>query len=389
MSNRTTAGTLTAGIALAATAAGLSAWASSDRAEASSASSRQTVLQRDLDRVQRSGDIVGLLASVEDNGRTIRARAGVAQLGTRKQVPWNAEFRIASTTKAFVSTVVLQLVDEGKLSLDDTVEKWLPGLIKGNGNDGSNITIRQLLGQTSGLFNYLEDPTLLAGITQHIDQYVNDATPAEEWVKIAMKHRPEFAPGAKWKYSNTNYVVAALIIQKVTDQPWDAEVEHRIVAPLKLRHTYSAGANPFIDGPHAHSYVQLPSGLKDLTDTSLGHAGDAGLVSTTVDLNTFFRALIDGKLLSHNTLKKMETTIPANDPDFPGGRYGLGLRWMPLSCGGGYFHHEGDHPGGFHTRTGVTPDGKRSVVVSITSGPGPKTSAALNKLVDDAFCGTR
>lgn len=107
------------------------------------------MLQRDLDRVQRSGQIAGLVASVDDNGRTIRARDGVAQLGTHRQIPWDSEFRIASTTKTFV----LQLVDEGQLSLDDTVQKWLPGLIAGNGNDGSKITIRELLGQTSGLFN--------------------------------------------------------------------------------------------------------------------------------------------------------------------------------------------------------------------------------------------
>lgn len=279
---------------------------------------------RDLDRVQRSGDIPGLVADFDDNGREIRARDGVARLGGKQKMPWNGEFRIASTTKTFVATVALQLVDEGKLSLDDTVEKWLPGLIKGNGNDGSKITVRELLGQTSGLYNYLEDPDLLGDLAQNIDKYRYDVTPPEEWVRIAMKHRPEFAPGTQWKYSNTNYVVAAMIIQRVTGQPWDVEVEHRIIAPLSLRHTYSTGGNP---------------------------------------------------------------SRPADDQDFPGGRYGLGLRWMPLSCGGGYWHHEGDHPGGFHTRTGVTADGRRSIVISTTSGPGATTSAALNKLVDDAFCG--
>lgn len=82
----------------------------------------------------------------------------------------------------------------------------------------------------------------------------------------------------------------------------------------------------------------------------------------------------------------MQQTIPTDDADFPGGEYGLGLRWMPLSCGGGYWHHEGDHPRGFHTRTGVTDDGTRSVVVSLTSAMGEDTSAALNTLVDHALC---
>lgn len=377
--------TFAAATAIAATTAGLAAWVGAGPADASGHSGRHSVLQRDLDRVQRSNDIVGLVASVDDGGRITQARDGVARLGTHRKVPYDAEFRIASTTKTFVATVALQLVDEGKLSLDDTVDKWLPGMISGNGNDGRRISVRELLGQRSGLYNYLEDPELQKNIAAHI----YDATAPEEWVKIAMKHRPEFPAGTQWKYSNTNYVVAALIIQKVTGQPWDAEVEHRIITPLQLRHTYSSGTNPFIVGPHAHSYAQFPGMDQpiDLTDNSLGHAGDAGLVSTTADLNTFFRALIDGKVLSPESLRAMETAGPADDADFPGGRYGLGLRWMPLSCGGGYFHHEGDHPGGFHTRTGVTPDGKRSVVVSITSNPGANTSAALNALVDDALCG--
>lgn len=99
------------------------------------------MLQADLNAVQASGDIVGLLATVDTPDGRIRARAGTTTIDGDDRMPWNAEFRIASTTKTFVSTVVLQLVDEGVLSLDDTVEKWLPGLVTSNGNDGATITI--------------------------------------------------------------------------------------------------------------------------------------------------------------------------------------------------------------------------------------------------------
>ncbi|MDN5919698.1 MAG: beta-lactamase family protein [Pseudonocardia sp.] len=166
-----------------------------------------------------------------------------------------------------------------------------------------------------------------------------------------------------WHYSNTNYVLAALIIERATGLDWQEQVEHRIVRPLELRHTYATGTNPFIVGPHAHSYVTQPGTAApiDLTDSSLGHAGDAGLVSTTADLTTFFRSLAGGKLLPPALLAQMQATVPADNPPLPGGRYGLGLQWAPLSCGGRCWYHPGGGTGGFNTWNGVTDDGTRTV----------------------------
>ncbi|WKX72108.1 serine hydrolase [Streptomyces sp. XD-27] len=329
---------------------------------------------------------------------SVRARTGAAVADGGKQVPWDAQFRAASTTKTFTSTVALQLVAERKLSLEDTVEKWLPGVVSGNGNDGSKITIRDLLQQTSGVFDYVDDPDVAGSLFRDFEKHRYDTTAPQQWVATAMRHRPLFTPDPKrprWAYSNTNYLLAAMVIEKAGGVAWREQVEHRIIAPLGLRHTYVAGANPFMPGPHARVTLRTPTGAAlDVTEQSLQHTADSAVISTTTDLNTFFRALVTGKLLPKAQLAEMQHTVArtgdADDlTEWPQGGYGLGLRWVPLSCGSGYWHHEGDGFGSY-TRTGVTPDGRRSVVISITSNGSTPDLAPFNtttrKLVDNALC---
>ena len=117
-----------------------------------------------------------------------------------------AQFRIGSITKTFVATVVLQLVGEGRLTLDEPVARRLPGLLA----NGHQITVRQLLNHTSGLPNYSDDPDLFAGIVQ------NRIWDPRELVALAERHPQLFAPGSAWRYSNTNYIVAGLLIEAVT-----------------------------------------------------------------------------------------------------------------------------------------------------------------------------
>ncbi|MEU3751615.1 serine hydrolase domain-containing protein [Streptomyces olivoreticuli] len=350
-------------------------------------------LEADVRAVQAAGGKVSVLAEVDTANGSVRARSA-----TGEQVPWDAQFRVASTTKTFTATVALQLAAEGKLSLDDTVAKWLPGVVSGNGNDGSRITVRDLLQQTSGLFDYVRDPELSRALDGDFEKYRYDATPAEQWVAVAMRHRPLFTPDhehPRWAYSNTNYLLAGMIVEKAGGLPWREQVEHRVIAPLGLRHTSVAGANPFLAGPHARVYFDLPGGARlDVTEQSLQHTADSGVVSTTGDLDAFFRALVTGRLLPKAQLAEMQRTVArtgAGDDlaEWPQGGYGLGLRWVPLSCGSGYWHHEGDGFGSY-TRTGVTPDGKRSVAVSVTSaGDRPdlvRLNTAARKLVDNALC---
>ncbi|GHF35925.1 serine hydrolase [Streptomyces morookaense] len=351
------------------------------------------VLQADVRSVQAAGGDVTVLAEVSTGQGTVRARTGA-------QVPWDAQFRTASTSKTFTAALVLRLVADGKLSLDDTVEKWLPGVVSRNGNDGTKITVRDLLQQTSGLFDYVQDPDVFRAITEDFERHRYDATPAAQWVAVAMQHRPLFVPDhahPRWAYSNTNYLLAGMIAEKAGGAGWREQVESRIIAPLGLRHTYIPGADPFLPGPHAQVYLRTPDGGRlDVTEHSLQHTADSGVVSTTADLDAFFRALVTGRLLPKAQLAEMQRTVARTGAtedlaEWPEGGYGLGLRWNPLSCGGGYWHHEGDGLGSY-TRTGVTPDGRRAVAVSVTSSGSRPDLVSLNKatrkLVDHALCGT-
>ncbi|MFE2885172.1 serine hydrolase domain-containing protein [Streptomyces sp. NPDC059272] len=358
-------------------------------------------LQHDLAAVRKAGGgDVNVLARVDGTGSApLMARFGTRTAGSSDPVPWNAHFRVASTTKTFVATVVLQLVAEKRLSLDDTVEHWLPSIVSGNGNNGSRITVRDLLRQTSGLYDYIDDPEIQDRLINHFDENRYNDTPTADLVAVAMKHRPLFVPqpggATRWAYSNTNYLLAGMIAEKAGGASWQDLVEHRIIAKLGLRNTSIPGLNPFLPDPHVNAYLTTADGKRlDVTEQSYQHTADSGVVSTTADLNTFFRALADGRLLPAEQWREMRQTVARNDDpedvaELPEGTYGLGLRKMPLSCGGFYYMHEGDGPG-VNTRPAVSADGRRAVTVSITTTTAPPDLAALNRatstLVDHALC---
>ncbi|GAA1976170.1 serine hydrolase domain-containing protein [Kitasatospora viridis] len=359
-------------------------------------SADRSLLQRDADAITALG-VTGVQARLSAAGRPdLTATSGVADLTGRQPVRPDGYFRIASVTKAFVATVTLQLVGERRLSLDDPVERWLPGVVAGNGNDGRAITVRQLLQHTSGLHDDYPDYTSAADFQQHrYDTY----TP-EQLVARAMRHRPDFPPGTAWGYSNTDYVLLGMIIQRVTGDSWHQQVRDRIVRPLGLDHTFWPGTSPALPQPHAETYQRFAPGepFVDVTEqVGSGTNGEAGLVSTTADLDAFFRALLGGRLLAPAQLAELEGTVPVS-PDFaqlmPGARDGLGLFSRPLSCGGVYWGHEGGDAG-WITGDGVTADGRRSVTVSL-SGVQAATPAdvrrvedAETRLVDHALCATR
>lgn len=156
----------------------------------------EDALRRDLAAVrQAGGGDVNVLARVDGpHGASLVARIGTRTADSSDPIPWNAHFRVASTTKTFTATVVLQLVAEERLSLDDTVEHWLPGVVAGNGNDGRRITVRDLLRQTSGLYDYIDDPEIQGRLINHFEENRYDTTPAADLVAVAMRHRPLFVP---------------------------------------------------------------------------------------------------------------------------------------------------------------------------------------------------
>ncbi|TWD82727.1 D-alanyl-D-alanine carboxypeptidase [Kribbella amoyensis] len=329
--------------------------------------SRGSTLQHDADRIRDVG-VTGVLARVTDGaGRSRSAVSGEAELGTGRAPRSDGHFRIGSTNKTLVATVVLQLVAERRMGLDDTVEKWLPGFVRGHGNDGRLITVRQLLQHTAGIYDG-NFPGMADAAEYHEKRY--DVRTEEDVVRAGLSHAPEFAPGTGWSYSNTGYNLVGMVIKAVTGRTWYAEVDRRVVRPLGLRHTYFPGTDPGIALPHANGYTRFAAG-EPYTDTTELIDADAsgGYISTLADLDRFQRALFGGRLLQAAQLREMTRTVPVDDSTnelWPGARYGLGLFARDLSCGGTVWIPGGDQIG-YKTRLGVLTGGRRSAVVSMST----------------------
>ncbi|TCC32315.1 serine hydrolase domain-containing protein [Kribbella sindirgiensis] len=349
----------------------------------------RSTLQRDADAVHAVG-VTGVIARETTPYRTRTVVSGVGELRGRSPRP-DGRFRIGSTNKALVATVVLQLVAEQRMRLDDSVETWLPGLVQGNGYDGRRITVRQLLQHTAGIYD--GNFPNIENAQQYYERRYTIHT-EEEIVRAGLSHPPEFQPGKGWSYSNTGYDLAGLVIKAVTGRTWYDEVDRRIVRPLGLRHTYFPGTDPRIAGPHAHGYTRFTAG--EYTDTTELIDADAsgGYISTVKELDTIVRAMFDGRLLRPAQLREMMRTVPTDgsaDEFWPNARYGLGLFSRDLPCGGTVWIPSGDQIG-YKTRTGVTPGGRRSVVVSMSTQLNDSMPAAIGQekaakqVVDNALC---
>jgi D-alanyl-D-alanine carboxypeptidase len=373
----------------AATAATSTATAATAAATPAQHAYSQQDLQRDLDAIIATG-VPGVLAEVRTGDRQLRGTSGVADLDSRQPVNGNGFFRIGSNTKTFLSVVVLQLVAEHRLSLDDTVGHWLPGVVHGNGNDGGTITVRELLQHTSGLHDYTDD--LQARITspEAYRKLEFRQFSRHDLLNIALAHRPDSAPGAAWNYSNTNYILLGMVIDKVTHDSWENQVTRRIIIPLGLRHTYAPGTSTRLPRPHATGYLIFDKNTRiDTTAENMSWADSAGaLISTAADLTRFWNAIGRGALLGPAQTREMRQTVPATGGDsasVPGSRYGLGIFFIPLSCGGGYWSHEGDVPG-YNTIGAVSRDGRTTVALSVNSNVDDPVLAAEYHLVDHVMC---
>ncbi|MEU9453011.1 serine hydrolase domain-containing protein [Streptomyces sp. NPDC048277] len=348
-------------------------------------------LRRDTEAIHALG-VSGVQARViAPDGRQSVATSGTADLNTGRPVPSDGYFRMASTAKTLVATVVLQLAAEDRLSLDDTVDHWLPGVVYGNGNDGSRITVRQLLQHTSGIHDDLPGYTTPE---EYYQQRYDVHTP-EQLIGRAMAHAPDFPPGEGWGYSNTGYILLDMIIQKATGRPAHQEIEDRVLRPLGLDRTLWGGTSATLPRPHAQAYQLFgPESVVDVTEQIPVEPESLSFVTTTRDQNRFLRALLAGRLLPARQLAEMKRTVPVGgevQQFWPGGRYGLGLVERPLSCGGTYWSHEGGD-GGYITLNGVTDDGRRSAVVSMSEARGDTPEHILEQenagsaLIDHALC---
>ncbi len=291
--------------------------------------------------------VPGIVALVRRGSETKTLTYGVADVPTKEPMTQDHRFRIGSITKSMVATVVLQLVDEGELSLTDTVGPLLPGLLP----KGGSITMEQLLSHSSGLPNYID----VANV-RHL--YYSSNEPAELVAHVSGLPL-DFAPGTSAAYSNTNYIVLGMVIEKVTGMSLEDTLETRIFEPLSMTDT-SLRAGDSLKGPIARGFEDGD----DVTSADPSWIWAAGgIVSTADDVSLFFLALLDARLTSPESLKQMlaprDAVVPA------GGPYGLGIERMETDCGTAYGHH-GSVPG--YTADAWTMPGKdRQVVVLVNT----------------------
>jgi D-alanyl-D-alanine carboxypeptidase len=337
--------------------------------QATRAPADPAALQRQLDGVVETGT-PGVVALVRSGHQTWQGASGLGDLATKRPARAGDRFRIGSVTKSFVATVALQLVGEDKLGLDDHLERWLPGLVP----NGDDITVRQLLNHTSGLYDYTDD----------LPEPPRPFQP-RELVAIATGHRPLFAPGKRFSYSNTNYILAGLVIERVTGQRLAAQLQQRIFQPFDLGDTEQPVTEQALASPSIHGYAPRdqdwqvtdgPAGLLDVTEMDPSWAWAAGaMVSTTSDLAHFYQALLGGRLLDPEQLQAMQTTVDASQQFGHGVRYGLGLTLLRPGCATELWGH-GGALAGYRTTAFSTKDADRQLVATTNLNPEPNPGAA-------------
>ncbi|MER5887669.1 serine hydrolase domain-containing protein [Streptomyces sp. NPDC001941] len=324
-------------------------------------------LRASLDAFHQAG-MYGAYSAVRDGSREWRGATGIADVDTRRPTRPDFEHRVGSITKTFTSVAVLQQVARGKVDLDAPVGRYLPDLVPGE--RGRRITVRMLLNHTSGVNDFVlaafpglaEDPgkALDEGRFRHHE-------PAD-LARLGLAQPPVAEPGGKHVYSNTNYVLAGLVLEKVTGQDAEAYITRNVIRKAGLRHTYFP-ASPRIKGPHSKMYESFYGYIdpaRDYSTYDMSWAWTAGaLVSTTSDLNDFYRRLLTGGLLGPAELKEMKKGVPAYEPE-PGQealmRYGLGLYTIKMPNGGWYWGHDGAVFGA-GTWALSSEDGRRQVAI--------------------------
>ena len=335
--------------------------ASSSRQTGKSKAAQKRDLKATIQTLVDNGYPGALAAKTDKDGNAVGATAGKGNLATGEAPPLDGEVRIASNTKTFVAVVIMKMVEEGKVKLDEPIETYLPGIVKGQGVDGKKITVRQLLQHTSGLPEFGDG---------QLDYFAirNDYVSPRDVLDGVLSRPAQFAPGAKFQYNNANYVALGLLAERVAKRPIAEQIETKIVKPLGLKHTYMpAPGEKTIRGKHPHGYHTRdgkPGKLEDITEADPSWEWAAGsMISTPSELNKFMQSVFDGSLLSQASISEMKKSVPA--PEM-GGEYGLGLIGYKSTCGV-VWGHSGNNPG-FHSLSAVGSDGTAATIV-VTSMP--------------------
>nr|WP_256985152.1 serine hydrolase domain-containing protein [Rhodococcus sp. 06-1059B-a] len=325
-----------------------------------------------VDQLVSAGAPAAVIA-LRDGDSEWEGAAGVVERGSDEAASAADPLRIASITKSMVAAVVLQLVDEGKSTLETTVDDVLPGLLP------KPVTVRQLLDHTSGLPNYLQTlvPSDAAGLVAAADDTYSD----DELIALALAQPWPAAPGAQFSYSNTNYVVLGKIVAQLDGRSIADSLDERVFEPLQMTSTsYPSVAAIPEDG--LHGYILEGDTLVDISDVDPSiWSASAAVVSTVGDVNTFFRALFDETLLPRTLVDQMQQVTPSG--------YGLGLLVGGDACNPGaaevVFGQRGNGFG-YRTLSFSSPDGSRQVTLGWTASAidpatDPLEQPALNGLV--------
>ncbi|MEU1214136.1 serine hydrolase domain-containing protein [Streptomyces sp. NPDC005790] len=323
-------------------------------------------LRASLEAFHQAG-MYGAYSSVRDGSERWRGAAGVADIDTGRHMRPDFEHRIGSITKTFTAVAVLQQVAKGRVDLDAPIGDYVPELVPGE--RGRKVTVRMLLNHTSGIADYILPafPELVTDPGQALDDGRFRELDPEELVRLGLATEAP-APRGTHSYANTNYVIAGLLLKKVTGQNPESYITRNVIRKAGLRHTYFP-RSARISGPHAKMYESFYGTIDPARDYSvynMSWAGTAGaMVSTMNDLNDFYRGLLSGELLGAAELREMKTTVPAYEPA-PGQevalRYGLGLYTLKMPSGGWHWGHDG---GVFGAGTWAlsTEDGRRQAAI--------------------------
>ncbi|MET0325449.1 MAG: serine hydrolase domain-containing protein [Ilumatobacteraceae bacterium] len=336
--------------------------------------------------------VPGAIVLVRRGDETQAQAYGTREIGTEDPLTTDDHFRIGSNTKTMTGTALLQLVDAGLVALDDPVSRYRPDV-----PDGDRITVAQLLDMRSGLPSY----TVLESFNRILDDEPDRVWEPDELVAIGLAEPASFAPGAGWEYSNTNTVLAGLIVEQVAGRPLREVLHERIFEPLALRHTsLPAIDDATIPDPHPHGYLfgtnvstLTPEGailteqdqraaragtLRPSDQTGLnpswGWAAGAA-ISTVGDLATYVEALVGGGLLSAGLQRQRLASVPPPDPAHPeAAGYGLALaRFGPM------LGHDGSLPG-YQSFMGHDPDRSVTLIVLTTMQFGPAGEQPANEI---------
>ncbi|MEV0928135.1 serine hydrolase domain-containing protein [Streptomyces spongiicola] len=320
-------------------------------------------LDRAVEDTMREAGIPGAIVGIRIPGRGTYEKAfGVADKSTGAPMRTDLHMRIGSVTKTFTVTGLLQLVDQGRVGLDDPVGRYVEGVPAGD-----RITLRQLADMRSGLFDYSEDEEWRKSLLADPQQ----TFAPRQLLDYAFAHPPNFPPGSRWEYSNTNTILLGLVIEKVTGQRLEDYLRQRVYSPLRLGQT-SFPTDDTMPEPYAHGYTDYtdytksgttkatPSGgTLDAADWNPSWAWAAGAMTSDLgDLNTWVPALADGRLLSPATQKERLKFGPTGVPEVG---YGLGIMRV-----GNWIGHNGELPG-YETLAVRLPSQRATLVILVNS----------------------